>query len=298
MNKIMRWPLAPLAEQSSKQNLRTRHRARPRRATLIAGTLMVCVAPHALAAERLAQRLEPRITVAPSIVAVAASQVPIPIDVGPAQALPRLSFVRLRGLPPFVALTEGHSVGPGSWAIPLNALSKLRANVPAGVAARAELAVALVNIDGTPLAETKTLLIVRSAVPAATADLALGAQANEVAELAPPPAPAPAPKSVSPSRAPRAAGQNAPAERLLAQGERYLAQGTVAGARLFFRQAADQGLAAGAVRLGATYDPNELAKLKVQGIVADVAEARRWYERARELGAADAEQRLARLGGR
>src|SRR5215470_15761792 len=264
MNKIMRWPLAPLAEQSSKQNLRTRHRARPRRATLIAGTLMVCVAPHALAAERLAQRLEPRITVAP----------------------------------PIVALTEGHSVGPGSWAIPLNALSKLRANVPAGVAARAELAVALVNIDGTLLAETKTLLIVRSAVPPATADLALGAQANEVAALAPPPAPAPAPKNVSPSRAPRAAGQNAPAERLLAQGERYLAQGTVAGARLFFRQAADQGLAAGAVRLGATYDPNELAKLKVQGIVADVAEARRWYERARELGAADAEQRLARLGGR
>jgi hypothetical protein len=263
---------------------------------------MVCAVPHvappAPATERLAQRLEPRITVAPSIVAVAASQVAIRIDVGPAEALPKLSFVRLRGLPPFVALTEGHSVGPGSWAIPLNALSKLRANVPAGVAARAELAVALVNIDGTPLAETKTLLVVRSAVPAAKAELALRAQANDVAELAPPLAPAPAPKNLSPSRAPPATGQNAPAEKLLAQGERYLAQGTVAGARLFFRQAADAGLAAGAMRLGATYDPNELAKLKVQGIVADVAEARRWYERARELGAADAEQRLARLGGR
>src|SRR5262249_41166562 len=191
MNKIMRWPLAPLAEQSSKQNLRTRHRARPRRATLIAGTLMVCVAPHALAAERLAQRLEPRITAAPSIVAVAASQVPIPIDVGPAQALPRLSFVRLRGLPPFVALTEGHSVGPGSWAIPLNALSKLRANVPAGVAARAELAVALVNIDGTPLAETKTLVIVQSAGAPPKADPAPRAPAPPGAPTRRPPPPPP-----------------------------------------------------------------------------------------------------------
>src|SRR5262249_26589399 len=121
MNKIMRWPLAPLAEQSSKQNLRTRHRARPRRATLIAGTLMVCVAPHALAAERLAQRLEPRITVAPSIVAVAASQVPIPIDVGPAQALPQLSLVRLRRPPPLLALPESHSGAPAASATPPNA---------------------------------------------------------------------------------------------------------------------------------------------------------------------------------
>jgi TPR repeat protein len=65
---------------------------------------------------------------------------------------------------------------------------------------------------------------------------------------------------------------------------------------LFFRQAAEAGLAIAAMRLGATYDPNELSKLKVQGLAADVAEARKWYERARELGAPEAEQRLARLG--
>ena len=100
------------------------------------------------------------------------------------------------------------------------------------------------------------------------------------------------------SRAPQTSPprQKPLAEQLLAQGERYLSQGTVAGARLFFRQAAEAGLAIAAMRLGATYDPNELSKLKVQGLVADVAEARKWYERARELGAPEAEQRLARLG--
>jgi len=88
------------------------------------------------------------------------------------------------------------------------------------------------------------------------------------------------------------------AAQLVAQGERYLAQGKVGGARLFFRQAADAGLALGAIRLAATYDPGELARLDAHGIVADAAEARKWYERARELGAAEAEERLARLGAR
>jgi TPR repeat protein len=38
--------------------------------------------------------------------------------------------------------------------------------------------------------------------------------------------------------------------------------------------------------------------LKVQGIVPDPLEARKWYERARELGAAEAEERLTRLSGK
>jgi TPR repeat protein len=83
-------------------------------------------------------------------------------------------------------------------------------------------------------------------------------------------------------------------ERLVAQGEQYLAQGKVGGARLFFRQAADAGLALAAIRLGATYDPAELSRLQVQGITPDAGEARKWYERARELGAPEAEERLAR----
>ena len=68
------------------------------------------------------------------------------------------------------------------------------------------------------------------------------------------------------------------------------------GARLFYERAADAGLAQAAMSLAATFDADELAKLQVRGIQADAKEARRWYERARQLGAAEAEQRLRRLG--
>ena len=38
--------------------------------------------------------------------------------------------------------------------------------------------------------------------------------------------------------------------------------------------------------------------IEVQGAIADPAQARKWYERARALGAPEAEERLARIGAR
>jgi hypothetical protein len=275
-----------------------RRTAPPRRATLLAGTVMMLASsklagagPHAASLLQLAQRSDARLFVAPSIVAPAASQVPLNIEVLSAETAPKYSFVRVRGLPPFVSLNEGYPVGPGSWAVPLQALARLKANVPAGATARAELVVALVNIDGAVLAQTTTTLI----ITAPAAELALGG-ARARPEATTPPDDAPPRRSAPARPAELPPPQKKLAEQLLAQGERNLSQGTVAAARLFFRQAAEAGLAIAAMRLGATYDPNELSKLKVQGLAADVAEARKWYERARELGAPEAEQRLAKLG--
>ena len=69
-------------------------------------------------------------------------------------------------------------------------------------------------------------------------------------------------------------------------------------ARLLFRRAAEKGYAVAAIRLAATYDPVELSRLALEGIAADQAEARKWYERASELGSPEADERLARLGAR
>ena len=44
-------------------------------------------------------------------------------------------------------------------------------------------------------------------------------------------------------------------------------------------------------------DREASARAGAQGIQPNLTEARKWYERARELGAAEAEERLARLGG-
>ena len=246
---------------------------------------------------RLAQRAEPHVGVTSSIQAEPASQVSVVIQVGPAAALPANSFIRLRGLPPSVSLSEGHSIGPGSWAIPLFGLATLKANIPAGVSGRSELVITLVAVDGTVLAEGKTALVIASvATPAPPGQAPEPKQANT---LVPPlPVPAGRPDRNSPPRPPElAADEKARAEKLVAQGERYLAQGNIAIARQFFQRAADVGLAQGAIRLAATYDPTELERMQAQGVVPDRAEARKWYERAKELGAPEAEGRLARLGG-
>jgi TPR repeat protein len=80
------------------------------------------------------------------------------------------------------------------------------------------------------------------------------------------------------------------------KGDQELEGGNVSAARLFYEYAADAGLAEAAMALAATFDASELAKLNVRGIASDAKEAQRWYERARELGATEAEQHIRRLG--
>ena len=77
-----------------------------------------------------------------------------------------------------------------------------------------------------------------------------------------------------------------------------MAQGLVAPARLLFERAADLGLAEAAMALAATYDAVELNKPNLRGIGPDDTLAKRWYERARQLGASEADIRLQRLGTR
>jgi len=241
-----------------------------------------------------AQRRDaPRIIVAPTILAEPASQAALLIQVGPPEALPSNSFIRLRGLPASVSLTEGHAIAPGSWAVPLFGLATLKAIVPAGVSGQTEITISLVGVDGTTLAESRTALVFGTASKLASP--------LEKAPAEPPQ------KRLMPATAPPAAAAKAPripelsaearalAERMLAQGARHLEQGNISAARMFFQRAAEAGLAAGALKMAATYDPAELARLEARGVNPDRNEARRWYERARELGAQEAEERLARL---
>jgi hypothetical protein len=238
---------------------------------------------------RLAQVIQDgqaRVTVPPTIVAQPASQTALQITVGPVDHLPGRSFIRLKGLPPSVSLSEGHAIAPGAWAISLNALPNLQMNVPAGVSGKSDLTVSLVGEDGASLAEASASLIV------APAPVAVPPAEKKAA--APPPANSP------PSEPPRApvlsAEQRESAEKMVVRGEKDLEQGNIALARQFFLRAAEAGLARGALLLAATYDPRELARLRAQGVQANPAMARQWYERARELGAPEAEERLARLG--
>jgi TPR repeat protein len=102
----------------------------------------------------------------------------------------------------------------------------------------------------------------------------------------------PAPKS---ARQPAAPQDRERALRLMKKGDALLEDGDVSAARLFFERAADAGLAEAAMALAATYDKAEIERLKLRGILPDAKEARRWYDRARLLGASGAEARLRQI---
>jgi hypothetical protein len=198
----------------------------------------------------------------PTLYAEPATQVPFRIRVGPRDALPRGSFVRVRGLPPMAALSDGHTIAPGAWAIPISALPSLKITLPQAAVGRSEISVALVSMDGSVLAQAGSTVIVASPGGPLLTD-----------------------------------EERERALRLVKKGHELLAQGGIAQARLLYERAADAGLALGAMAMAATYDPAELDRLGLLGLKPDRQTARRWYERALKLGATDAEQKLRRLGG-
>jgi hypothetical protein len=84
-------------------------------------------------------------------------------------------------------------------------------------------------------------------------------------------------------------------DHLLAQGDRHLSDGNIVIARQYYLRAAQAGMARAALRLAETYDPNELRRLNVKGLLPDVAEAKRWYVQAVALGETGAQIKLGRL---
>jgi hypothetical protein len=85
---------------------------------------------------------------------------------------------------------------------------------------------------------------------------------------------------------------------LLKRADALIASGDIAAARLVLRRAADAENADAAMALAETYDPTNLAKLGVHGVVPDVAMAQSWYEKARQFGATEAPQRLEMLASK
>ena len=230
-----------------------------------------------LARAQQPQRLS--VTVASVVRVESASRVRLPIQVGPPDALPKNSFIRIRGLPQAAALSEGHAIAPGAWAVPLTSLRTLDVILPAGVQGDSNIVIGLVSADGDILAEAKAVLAVS------------------------PSSPPPAARQASPPIGARSAVLPPSAEReralgLHTKGVEQLERGNVYAARKFFERAAEAGLAQSAVALAGTYDPDELAKMRVVGMQPNIEAARKWYEKARELGAVEASERLRRLGAR
>ena len=85
---------------------------------------------------------------------------------------------------------------------------------------------------------------------------------------------------------------------LIEQGRQFFDVGDLVAARILFLRAANAGDATAAVAMGATYDPVVLADRGVLGPAADLDQARRWYERAKEMGSPEGPRRLEMLANR
>ena len=82
---------------------------------------------------------------------------------------------------------------------------------------------------------------------------------------------------------------------MLRRADDLIKSGDLSSARLLFRRVAEAGDARAAFTLAGTFDPNVFKALGLQDGALDIALARLWYERAAQLGSADAPRRLQQL---
>ncbi|MGB9114059.1 hypothetical protein [Bradyrhizobium sp.] len=116
------------------------------------------------------------------------------------------------------------------------------------------------------------------------------------AEIRQPVAVAP-PESVAPPAPPPPARKISADElaTLMTRAKGLLAAGDIPPARLLLERAADALEPSAALMLAQTYDPAVLGTRDTRNINTDPALARTWYQRAAQLGSADAQRRLSQL---
>lgn len=205
------------------------------------------------------QRALPAIVVDSAIAMRSGQRIALPLRIeAPAGSAP-VERIVLRGLPNGVAIANAARGPAGSLVLTPDALASAELDLTSAVAGQSEIEIELQGPSQMVLARTtSTLAIIPSHV-----------------------------KQELP------AGR---ADALISRAASILATGDIGSARLVLERAAEGGSAAAALALGETYDANQLARRGTIGTVADKAKAQLWYERARVLGHAGAEDRLRGLG--
>jgi hypothetical protein len=82
---------------------------------------------------------------------------------------------------------------------------------------------------------------------------------------------------------------------LMTRARALLASGDIPPARLLLERAAEAQEASAALMLAQTYDPSVMGTQDTRNVHTDAALARTWYQRAAQLGSADAQRRLSQL---
>lgn len=230
---------------------------------------------------------------------------PLGIHVG---APPPAAFVAINGLPAGARLTSGRRVA-NEWRVPASEISGVSVIPSDGFVGQVQVTAELRDGNGAALVAGSTRLSWTAAPRAAAVPPAASAVTVPPAALPPaarvaavPPAASPAvatPVAPPPASPPPQADvvRNLDPKEILGlvkRGQDLLASGDVLSARLLLLRGAEARDARAALLLGTTYDPALLKRLGANGL-ADVAQARNWYQKAREWGEPDAQRQLEAL---
>jgi hypothetical protein len=232
--------------------------------------------------------------------------VPLGIHVG---APPPGAFVSINGLTAGARLTSGKRSGSSEWRVPATEISGVSVIPPEGFTGQMLVTAELRDGNGVALTGTSTRLTWQAAAPslAAVAPRAVAPPPAAVSPpvVVPPPVAAAPPVAVAtaaPSAMPAAPKAEVvrsldPREiaALIKRGQDLLASGDVQSARLFLMRSAEARDARAALLVGTTYDPALLRQMGADGPLADIAQARTWYQRAKEWGEPDAQRKLDAL---
>ncbi|HKB22985.1 MAG TPA: SH3 domain-containing protein [Methyloceanibacter sp.] len=227
----------------------------------LVGTEQASLASSAPQAETEA-RPEIALTSEPRIEAKAGEDVPFSIAIDSVDMLPARSIIAIREIPPGATLSQGRPYGSSEWSLTPDEIGDLRLHLPKGVTSGTDMRIELMGADGTILASATTRLEIAQDPRAA-----LVLRSDESDRI----------------------------DDLIKHGQKMVEVGYLAGARAYFRRAVEAGSGEAALLLGACYDPAFIEKIGAQGIEPDLKEARTWYERAKQLGVADADAKLAQL---
>jgi len=221
--------------------------------------------------------------------------------------------VMIKLMPPDVRLTAGRPVSANEWRVPAQDISHTAIFPPTDFIGEMNLSAELYTTDGATLVTTFVRLTwapVQSGSGAVV--VATSTAATSLAPVAPaPPAPVapapPQPQALAPP--PQAAAVATPQARaepvqelspneiagLVRRAQELLASGDLQGARVLLKRAADAQNARAALLLAKTYDPITLRQLSTADPGPDLAQARSWYQRAKEWGSPEAQSQLDAL---
>lgn len=202
---------------------------------------------------------------------------------------PTDASVTIGGLPANARLTAGRRISASEWRVPASEVSVVSVIPPDGFVGQMQLTAELRDGGGAALAGSSTRL--SWAAPAR----ATAAPPVAPAVAAAPPVAAPAPVSAAPQSESVRNLDPREVAALVRRGQDLLSGGDVQSARLLLQRAAEARDARAALLYGKTYDPAVLRQIGASGPLADVAQARLWYQKAREWGEPEAQRQLDAL---